>query len=144
MKKVTTALIGSVLAMSVSGSVLAETVFYCQSDDTVAEVTKTDNVFNYKVTVKGKKKPIYNITKKHEQLGAYVNAGDGHNFSVTIVLLDGDFSYQMANDKYKDANYGSFEVLRMGTSIAFGKCQPDTYVQKITSKEIMNDITIID
>lgn len=144
MKKAMATLIGSVLMFGISQTALADTVFYCKSEGKVAEVTENNDTFNYKVTVEGKKKPVYNITKKRDQLGAYLNTGNGHNFSITIMFVDGDFSYQIANDKLDGKNYGSFEALRMGTSMMFGKCEPDSYVQKITSKEVMRDITIVD
>lgn len=134
----------AVCAMVLSNTAFADTVFYCKADDKVASITEKDNVFTYTLFRENKPKPFLTIKKKRSDLGLDIHTTNGHDFSVSLVFLEGDINYQATTEKLKGETYGSYSVTRMGTDVGFGKCEPVTYVQKLTDPKMMADIKVID
>ncbi|ASU03749.1 hypothetical protein JOAD_166 [Erwinia phage vB_EamM_Joad] len=142
MKKVIAGLVAGLVL--VSGSAFADTVFYCKSDTTMVTVVEKNNIFTFSEFKEGRTKPVLSISKPRDSLGMDINTENGRDFAVSLMFVEGDIVYQAANDKQGGKNYGSFEVLRMGTSVGFGKCEPDSYIQKLTDAKTMKDITVVD
>ncbi|EBV8434121.1 hypothetical protein AVA65_07715 [Salmonella enterica subsp. enterica serovar Minnesota] len=142
MKKVIAGLVAGLLL--VSGSTMANTVFYCKDDTTIVTVVEKNDVFTFTKYNNQKTKPELVISKKRDQLGMDLLTENGRDFSISLMFVDGDITYQAGNDKVSGKHYGSYEILRMGTSVAFGKCEPDSYIQKLTDSNAMKDITVVD
>lgn len=142
MKKVIAGLVAGLLL--VSGSAMANTVFYCKDDTTIVTVVEKNDVFTFTKYNNQKTKPELVISKPRGDLGMDISTENGRDFSISLMFVNGDIVYQAANDKQGGKNYGSFEILRMGTSVGFGKCETDSYIQKLTDAQTMKDITVVD
>ena len=142
MKKVLGLAVAALLL--VSGSVTAKTVFFCKTDNNIVQVVEKNDVFTFTITTKGKAEPDIVVEKHIKDTAMDFYTDNGKDYSITLMFPDDNITYQVADDNRGPQHYGSYEVLSMGTSVGFGKCEPGSYKQLITDKQTMMQVPVAD